>query len=371
MLKLYRRSADHEGRPRAHRTVGSNTVRLLKPLYNTTHHGTGENKFILPLMYSEPSLEQFLEVEHLTHASIKSNRQNTGPWHTQTIEYNLEILPEMEHLVKAAIIYSQTFSSHVSCRIWLFLESSEDLKLTNSTTGFFQDAALNVSFTPGKKWVEVDISSHILPSARTLGNRLQLQLSSTCTKLRETSHFFEKRRRQKLVLLQAPALLLHLNDTQRSAYRRKADDNNREPFMENVMTLEGHRLSRKTRQVGNIGSDLPSYLRKNAVTRNECKLHSFRVSFHQLGWDHWIIAPHRYNPKYCKGDCPRILHYGYNSPNHAIVQNFINELVDQNVPRPSCVPYKYQPISVLMVEGNGNILYKEYEDMVAQSCTCK
>ncbi|KAB1253320.1 Bone morphogenetic protein 15 [Camelus dromedarius] len=96
-----------------------------------------------------------------------------------------------------------------------------------------------------------------------------------------------------------------------------------------------------------------------------------RVSFRQLGWDHWIIAPHFYTPNYCKGVCPRVLHYGLNSPNHAIIQNLVNELVDPSVPRPSCVPYKYVPISVLLIEANGSILYKEYEDMIAQSCTCR
>lgn len=35
-----------------------------------------------------------------------------------------------------------------------------------------------------------------------------------------------------------------------------------------------------------------------------------------------------------------------------------------------CVPYKYVPISILLIEANGNILYKECEDMIAQSCTC-
>nr|XP_025041226.1 bone morphogenetic protein 15-like [Pelodiscus sinensis] len=62
---------------------------------------------------------------------------------------------------------------------------------------------------------------------------------------------------------------------------------------------------------------------------------------------------------------------GYHAPNHAVVQNFVSQLVDQRVPRPSCVPYKYSPISVLMLEPGGSILYKEYEDMIAESCTCR
>ena len=99
---------------------------------------------------------------------------------------------------------------------------------------------------------------------------------------------------------------------------------------------------------GTILSDIPNYKRKNSQAKNQCKLHSYRVSFQELGWDHYIIAPHRYNPRFCKGDCPRILHYGYNSPNHAIVQTVINDMGAGEVPAPSCVPYRYKPMSVLV-----------------------
>jgi growth differentiation factor 9/9B len=66
-----------------------------------------------------------------------------------------------------------------------------------------------------------------------------------------------------------------------------------------------------------------------------------------------------------------VLPYGLNSPNHAIIQSLVNEMVNQSVPQPSCVPYKFLPMSILLIEANGSILYKEYEGMIAESCTCR
>lgn len=119
-----------------------------------------------------------------------------------------------------------------------------------------------------------------------------------------------------------------------------------------------------------IISDIPNYKRKTSMPKNRCKLHSFRLSFDELGWGHYFIAPPVYNPRFCQGNCPRVLHYGYHSPNHAIIQTVINDLGVGDVPPPSCVPYKYMPMSVLVVHKK-KVEYKELDDMVAESCTCR
>lgn len=163
-------------------------------------------------------------------------------------------------------------------------------------------------------------------------------------------------------------LLLYFNDTYKSVQKAKLLPKGLEEFMEKDSSL----LLQRARRAGNISSKIPGPSQEHDGPKsNQCSLHHFQVSFHQLGLDHWIIAPNLYTPNYCKGACPRVLHYGLNSPNHAVIQNLVNELVDQSVPQPSCVPYKYVPISILLVEANGSILYKEYKDMIAQSCTCR
>lgn len=119
-----------------------------------------------------------------------------------------------------------------------------------------------------------------------------------------------------------------------------------------------------------IISDIPNYKRKTSTPKNRCKLHSFRLSFDELGWGHYFIAPPVYNPRFCQGNCPRVLPYGFHSPNHAIIQTVINDLGVGDVPPPSCVPYKYMPMSVLVVHKK-KVEYRELEDMVAESCTCR
>ncbi|XP_006268215.1 bone morphogenetic protein 15 [Alligator mississippiensis] len=323
MLNLYRSFADHNGRPRQDYRLDTNAVRLVRP-------------------------------------SGKRKQSGASPWRTQTLDYHLKVHPEVEHLVKVAVVYSETLSTahaQVLCTVELSRKDG-DPKLPLNPVLPQRDTRNNTILPRKNGWVEMDITSHLQPWAWDTKKSQLLSLSHMCTRLGLEGGW------DGTVSLNDPFLLLYLNDTRKGLQAKLGKASSEE-------TPSGTVRTRKVRQAGNIVLDLPSYLQKNSNEKDECSLHSFRVSFAQLGWDHWIIAPHRYNPKYCKGNCPRILRYGYNSPNHAIVQNFINELVDQSVPRPSCVPYKYSPISVLMIEQNGSILYKEYEDMIAESCTCR
>ncbi|XP_063793105.1 bone morphogenetic protein 15 [Pseudophryne corroboree] len=219
-------------------------------------------------------------------------------------------------------------------------------------------AYLKTRVPPGiQTWAETDITPHIKPLVENSNLTLNLQL--ICKHI-------GKPIRVPLAVSAShiPFLLIYFNHTFHNRAKEKTVTEVPEAGMSGI-------LVRKPRQSGTIGIKLPKIPNQSGQSKNHCALHPFWVSFHQLGWDHWIIAPHRYNPGYCKGDCPRLLHSGYNSPNHAIIQNFINLVVDWNVPRPSCVPYSYSPISVLMIEPGGSILYKEYENMMAESCTCR
>ncbi|XP_030066495.1 bone morphogenetic protein 15 [Microcaecilia unicolor] len=335
MVNLYQQLAEEDGRPRRERKVGSNTVRLVRP-------------------------------------SRSSMRFVRGPWYSQAISFHLQGLLKVEYLVRATVVCSRTWSvgnSQFFCK----MEQLPAGHVTSKPSFTNQSIYPSHKRSSSEKWVELDITSHVQSLMEDSNNLWKhLNLRHVCSISEKTGSSFSRQEWKKVASLNIPFLLLYLNDTQKNSSKTNVEHTYlEEPGLEKDTAAEPI-LSRKTRQVGSISLDFPSYRQKNTVAKNQCSLRSFRVSFHQLGWDHWIIAPHKYNPKYCKGDCPRrILPYGYNSPNHAIVQNYINELVDQNVPRPSCVPYKYSPISVLMIEPNGSILYKEYENMIAESCTCR
>ena len=63
-----------------------------------------------------------------------------------------------------------------------------------------------------------------------------------------------------------------------------------------------------------------------------------RVSFQDLGWEEWIIAPDDYQAFYCHGECSFPLNTHMNATNHAIVQTLVHlmnpsTVSEENVPR--------------------------------------
>lgn len=263
-----------------------------------------------------------------------------------TVKYELKNLL-LDKLVKASFLHLR---SPVSSRHPFICEarvtSLEDLPECDSVT-----------MGPRSLWTESDVTNHVSESR---DGQVSLFAHYRCIKPKHARSITHRKSFPPQHHLQAPVLLLFLEEKQQPAEWGK------------YLTPLSRPRTRRSPEPGSIVSDIPNYKQgPNSVAKNQCKLHSYGVTFKDLGWDHWIIAPHKYNPRYCMGDCPRILYYGYNSPNHAIMQTLISELGVADIPMPSCVPYKYKPISVLMMERNGNIVYKEYEDMIADSCTCR
>nr|XP_055066715.1 bone morphogenetic protein 15 [Misgurnus anguillicaudatus] len=313
MLNLYKIAAGPDGKPKQHKFFGSNTVRLLQ--------ASATEKHFLP-----------------TSSDLQ---------YTYNVKYELTNL-SLSKLVKASFMHLRSpVSSHLPfiCEAWV--TPSQNLSEGD-----------HITMGPRSLWTESDVTNHV---SQSKGDHVVLFAHYRCTKT-DRKGSIERKRLPPQNHLRAPVLLLFLEENKQPMEWAKYFTPLSRPSTR----------TRRSREPGSIVSDIPNYKQgPNSVAKNQCKLHSYRVAFKDLGWDHWIIAPHKYNPRYCMGDCPRILHYGYNSPNHAIMQTFISDLGVADIPLPSCVPYKYKPISVLMMERNGNIVYKEYEDMIADSCTCR
>ncbi|KAM9269716.1 LOW QUALITY PROTEIN: bone morphogenetic protein 15 [Cariama cristata] len=271
----------------------------------------------------------------LVQAASHEGQPWAGRWYVQPLTYHLEGQPEAEHLLRATVVYLPSLPL-AHGRLLCALE----LAATSEAPGMLLGPAAH----PRHGWAEADVTPYLVLGNISVGS---LALRHVCVRAGRV------RGHDAPVAPSHPFLLLYLNDTQAGLTPPAA---------------EPRRHRRDTRM---LAHDLPGYLREQGGEKSDCSLRPFPVSFAQLGWDHWIIAPHRYNPRYCKGTCPRLLRYDYHAPNHAVVQSFVHQLVDANVPRPSCVPYRYSPISVLMIERDGGILYKEYENMIAESCTCR
>ncbi|NWH65029.1 DERR protein, partial [Geococcyx californianus] len=71
---------------------------------------------------------------------------------------------------------------------------------------------------------------------------------------------------------------------------------------------------------------------------NLCKPRRLYISFSDVGWENWIIAPQGYMANYCLGECPFPLTAELNSTNHAILQTMVHSLDPEGTPQPCCVP---------------------------------
>ncbi|KFP19268.1 Derriere protein, partial [Egretta garzetta] len=104
---------------------------------------------------------------------------------------------------------------------------------------------------------------------------------------------------------------------------------------------------------------------------NLCKPRRLYISFSDVGWENWIIAPQGYMANYCLGECPFPLTAELNSTNHAILQTMVHSLDPDGTPQPCCVPVRLSPISILYYDNNDNVVLRHYEDMVVDEGGCR
>ncbi|KAL0849113.1 hypothetical protein ABMA28_013466 [Loxostege sticticalis] len=133
--------------------------------------------------------------------------------------------------------------------------------------------------------------------------------------------------------------------------------------------------ARRKREARRWRSNSDNYL-KNPLTDSahwttrSCEIQTLYVSFKDLEWQDWIIAPNGYGAFYCSGECNFPLNAHKNATNHAIVQTLVHLLNPTQVPKPSCAPIKLSPISVLYYTDDSNVILRKYKNMVVKSCGC-
>ncbi|XP_022242203.1 bone morphogenetic protein 5-like [Limulus polyphemus] len=103
---------------------------------------------------------------------------------------------------------------------------------------------------------------------------------------------------------------------------------------------------------------------------SDCTRHEMYVDFEKIGWSGWIVSPKGYNAYYCKGECSFPLGQNQYPTNHATVQSIVHVLFPR-VGDPCCVPNKLLPIRLLYFDDHQNVVLKQYENMVAESCGCQ
>ncbi|KAM9688696.1 bone morphogenetic protein 8B-like isoform 1-T1 [Trichechus inunguis] len=120
-----------------------------------------------------------------------------------------------------------------------------------------------------------------------------------------------------------------------------------------------------------------------SVGRQVCQRHELYVSFQDLGWLDWVIAPQGYSAYYCEGECSFPLDSCMNATNHAILQSLVSTvpvlpapwvgvhlMKPDAVPKACCAPTKLSATSVLYYDSSNNVILRKHRNMVVKACGC-
>ncbi|XP_054890475.1 growth/differentiation factor 9 [Poeciliopsis prolifica] len=306
---------------------------------------------------------------------------------SQDLSYSLDQVRRKEQLLKSSLLYSFNLNNlaAVSSVCYLSIKEHEQSNQCQLCAGISHTLNLtdNTHKRRRRNWVEVDVTLFLRPvQKRNVGFLVNI---SCPEEQRAGRNGF---RSPLGFTLRSPSLILYLNDTSKVAHQRSLASSSadvRSPtaldtFQKQVFkSAQRHGQNKRWKRASpkskrgdkSFDMQLPELKSSSEFPTTDCALYDFRVRFSQLKLDHWIVFPPKYNPRYCRGICPRTMGFIYGSPVHTMVQNIIYEKLDSSVPRPSCVPSHYSPLSVMIFEEDGSYAYKEFKDMVATRCTCR
>ena len=102
-----------------------------------------------------------------------------------------------------------------------------------------------------------------------------------------------------------------------------------------------------------------------------CCKQDFYVSFKELGWDDWILAPSGYQANYCRGSCDST----HLTPDsfHSMYAHLLEEL--RRVREPGtishcCAPTRQLPMTLIYIDEQNNIIKRDVPRMVVEECGC-
>lgn len=101
-------------------------------------------------------------------------------------------------------------------------------------------------------------------------------------------------------------------------------------------------------------------------SEGKCCMRALKVSFQEIGWDDWVLAPRSYDMRFCQGSCP----HNYRAASmHAQIQARVHAL-SRAAPAPCCVPAEYDPMVLMHYNGEGRLVSSVFEDMLVTRCHC-